>query len=39
MTADWILPIGLGIFGTLIAYLSMMKKPQPIRVKAKRNKR
>jgi hypothetical protein len=39
LTADWMLPVGLGIFGTLIAYLFMMKKPQPIRVKAKRTRR
>jgi hypothetical protein len=39
MTADWMLPVGLGILGSLMAYVSMMKKPQPIRIKAKRNRR
>jgi hypothetical protein len=42
MTADWIVAFGVGILGTMMACFFMMKtmkKPQPVRIKAKRRRR
>ncbi len=40
LTADWMGPVGFGVLGSLMAYFfMMMKKPQPVRVKANRTRR
>ncbi len=39
LTADWIVPVGLGILGSLIALWVKAAKPAPVRIKSNRRKK
>jgi len=39
ITTNWILPLGLGILGSLILFFKRAPKPVPIRIKANRRRK
>ncbi len=39
LTADWIVPIGLGILASIIMLSTKNPKPAPIRIKSNRRRR